>query len=154
MDNLKPLFVTSLLGMLLVLAGGCGGGVEDNNTQEAPIGDITDTWQISETADSNDPLCDGALNPYDLVIAQTDNNLRVTSPKGDTLNGTISGNAASWTGSYRIDNGTTTINSLSATIASDCRSMSGRSSWSWTDGNSSCSGTSTFNGLRQSNNRC
>ncbi len=152
MDNLKPLFVTSLLGMLLVLAGGCGGGVEDD-TQEAPIGNIAGTWTISETADSSDPTCSGNTS-YDLVVAQSGNNLTVTDPNGNVFTGTISGNSGSWTGSYPDDGGTTTINSLTATIASDCRSMSGNSKWSWTDGNSSCSGTTRFNGVRQGSNSC
>ncbi len=157
MDNLKPLFVTSLLGMLLVLAGGCGGGVEDD-TQEAPIGDITDTWKIKETS-SPDP-CSPFQSEYYLDIYQNGNNLTVKDKDNNTFSGTISGNSVSWTGSYddTYNGGTTTINSLTATIASDCRSMSGRMSWTWKDdprsSNDSCSGTTEFDGIRGGFNGC
>ncbi len=126
-----------------LLATGCGGGGEDSIVVPASVGG---TWSITETGTTND--CGDPVDPpYAITVTQNGSSVTVTTPAG-TFSGTVSGSSLSWSGSYPDNGGTNTINSLTATIAALGVSLSGSSSWSWTDGVTSCSGTTSFTGTR------
>jgi hypothetical protein len=67
---------------------------------------------------------------------------------GTTFSGTVSDNHVSWTGSYPSASGTVTINSVSATLSTDLTTLSGSFAWTYA-GNTHCTGTTTFNVVRQ-----
>jgi len=78
-------------------------------------------------------------------ITQDGNDITVTN-QGNTYYGTVNGNQISWSGNMQEDGGTTTINSLSLTITGD--TFSGTATWTWTDGETTCSGTTQITGNR------
>ncbi len=111
----------------------------------APV-NAAGTWSIIDTNDSNtcgDPT--GVPEMYDITVTQNGVSITVATPVG-TFSGTVNGNSVSWSGSYPENGGTTTITSLMATVLGD--SLSGSTSWSWTDGVDSCSGSNSFTGAR------
>lgn len=128
---------------------GCGGGGSSSSgappsPPAAPIGDLSGDWLIDDTSTSSDPQCN-EVTQSTVTISQTGN---VTDQFGNVFSGTISGNTISWSGSYPDGAGITTIQSLSATVAADCNSLDGNSTWSYTEPGFSCSGTSVFTGTR------
>ena len=138
-------------GMLSLLFAACstGGGGGDGDP-DPPIADISGTWSITETMGSN--TCGevpGSQNTYSITVTVSGNSVTVVTPAG-TFTGTIDGDQLEWTGSYPDDGGTTTINSMDLTVSANGSSVSGTTSWSWTDGTESCSGTTTVNGTRTS----
>jgi len=130
--------------------GGGGGGGVGGGGPASPIADVSGTWTITEQGVSD---CEGeetfSRGPYQVTVTQTGNNLTVVTPVG-TFSGTINGDKVSWGGSYpEQGGGTTTINSMTLTVAADGNSFSGSSTWSWSDGTESCSGTTqATNGTR------
>lgn len=136
-----------LCASILVLAA-CGDG--DSGPQlQPPVADISGKWSITEKSDET--KCGGGIvtTKYTVTVTQSDNILIVTTPAGK-FNGTISGNTISWTGSFPEDGGTTTIDSMTLTVSSTGKSISGTSSWTWTNGNGTftCSGTSQISGTK------
>ncbi|HEY9051351.1 MAG TPA: fibronectin type III domain-containing protein [Gammaproteobacteria bacterium] len=124
----------------------CGGGGGSGTI--TPIADVTGDWTITESGTSNCPGEETYYNVYTITVSQSDNTLTVSTPVG-IFTGSINGDSISWTGSFAEDGGVTTITSMSLTVSSDGNSLSGTSSWSWTDGDSSCSGTNqTVNATR------
>lgn len=119
-----------------------GGGTATSE----PIGDINGQWAINETISSSTAACTGT-DSYSIQVAQDGNAVTVSAPAG-SFDGSINGNTLSWTGSYPEDGGTVTINSLTATVAADCNSFTAESSWTWTDGVNSCTGTTSSTGER------
>lgn len=116
-----------------------------------PIGDISGTWHITETASSSTPTCNNYL-AYDLGVTQNTNAVTVTDDQGNVFNGTLSGDTLTWTGSYPEGSGTTTITSMTATISSDCQNLTSKSTWSYVEPGFSCTGTSTASGYKTSGN--
>ncbi len=142
------------LGVFLVLAAavamaGCGGG-SGGGTCAAATANVTGVWAISETATSADSSCSGTDN-YSLTGTQATgaSAVTVTDTRGRSYSGTMCGNVgtASVPFSYAEDGGTTTISALSFTVTGG--SLSGTSTWSWSDGSQSCSGSTTFTGTLQ-----
>ena len=128
-----------ILGLMISIS--CGTDKKNND----PVPNISGTWRITENVDERD--CDEgfAIYEYDIEMTQNGNALTLVTPSG-TFYGTIDGNKVSWSGSYDEDGGTVTIESLSLTVSSDGKSLSGESSWSWSDGFDPCSGTTDFTG--------
>jgi hypothetical protein len=147
----KPLMWFMAL-LLAAFVAGCGGDDEvaaGPTPPPAPIGLVGGNWTITETATTaSDPLCtpDGnnELNTYGLVVVQSGNSLTLTKGTDPDFTGTISGDQASWTGSYAEESGTTTITSLSATVGATCNTASGTSNWSYSEPGFSCTGSTTF----------
>lgn len=138
--------------LLLLLATGsllaCGGSDDDDNDGGSSTpGNFAGTWSISEVVDASD--CGEGIytTTYSITVTQSGSSISVVTPVG-TFSGTVSGNSLSWTGSYPEDGGTTTIDSLTGNLSGS--TISGTSSWSWTDGAFSCSGTTTWTGTRTS----
>ncbi|WP_455210292.1 fibronectin type III domain-containing protein [Kaarinaea lacus] len=140
----------STCALILAILTACSGGGGDGTSPglNAPVADISGTWNITEDGSSNCPGEQAYHNEFSIIVAQTGNSLTVSTPAG-TFNGTIDGDRVAWTGSYPEDGGTTTITAMQLTVSSDGNSLSGTSSWNWSDGIDSCSGTTqSINGAR------
>ncbi|HEX7125901.1 MAG TPA: hypothetical protein VF406_08985 [Thermodesulfobacteriota bacterium] len=149
----------SRTGVLVVMAAmlglsGCGGGGGGGGGPSGPPADVQGIWTITETMGNNtcgEPV--GAKDVYDVSVVQAPGastfELTVLDAAGDPLDGpfigSINGNTISWTGSFDEDGGTTTAQ-ITGTVNGN--SLSGSSNWSWTDGDDSCSGTTSFTGTR------
>lgn len=133
----------------LLMASGCGGGGSDEgggggDACAAPTVDATGTWTITEQSTNNN-CGDDIRDPYTLEVTQAGSNISVYSPSlNQTFTGEVCGNTLSWTGSYPEDGGTTTIDLMTAVITVDA--LSSTSSWRWSDGVDSCSGTTDSDG--------
>jgi len=147
-SNSKYVTATMLFVGAVALSS-CSGS---DSTPAAPpspaIGNINGTWQISETATSQDVGCTEVL-AYNLIVAQNGNSATVTDADGNVFsNGVLSGNQLTWSGSYPDDIGTTTTN-VTATIGANCSTLTATATWSYSDNSPfSCSGTSTATGTR------
>lgn len=119
---------------------------DDSGTLAPPAFDLTDSWSISETVDATGCGEGTLVDDWTLTATQSGNSLTAVTPVG-TFTGTVSGSRVRWSGDYPEDGGTTTI-TVTATIDSSGDALSGTSTWSWTDGTNSCSGTSVFTGTR------
>jgi hypothetical protein len=137
----KGSLLTTLLCATLAVALACG-------DDDAPTGttdlEVAGTWSITEVV-STSGACSSGTDTYTATVTQSGTSITVNIG-GLTYGGTLSGNSLSWSGSYPEDGGTTTT-SISLTFASNS-SLSGSSSWSWTDGMESCTGTSTISGSK------
>ena len=68
--------------------------------------------------------------------------------QGTTFPGTVSGRNVAWTGSYPSASGTVTINSVNAALSEDLTTIIGSFTWTYA-GNTNCTGTTTFNVVKQ-----
>jgi hypothetical protein len=140
----KALSQLFMIGALALT--GCGGS--DSPPPAPPPSGIDGNWSVTENGTSNCPGEATYTQTYQVAIAVQGAGVTVSTPVG-TFTGTFSGHNLHWSGSYREQGGTTTINSLNATVANDNRHFSGSSSWFWTDGRTSCSGnTHLFTGTK------
>ena len=118
---------------------------------EDPIGDVSGTWSTLEVFTSSTSECnDTNSDTVDVAHDGVSNTLTITSQTSSaSLNGTISGNQVTWTGSVPYADGTLTYSPATITVAPDCSSFEGTTNWSYaeTDG-FSCTGTSTITGDR------
>ncbi len=148
-DNLKKilLFIAAIFGAIVLSSCGGGGGSDD---PDDPITDVSGTWSITETMGAN--TCGnlvGSTDSYSLEATLSGNNLTVVTPSG-TFSGRLDGDQIEWTGSYSESGGVTTIESMDITVAASGNSLSGTTSWSWTDGFFPCSGSTSITGTRTS----
>jgi len=129
--------------LLVSCSGGGGGGLVD------PVCVASGDWVISAYVTTSSPYCagdNGTTQSLYPTILQTGNNLNVTV-SGANFTGTISGTTVSWSGSYPESSGTTS-ETLRGTVDNTCSSITGTTSWTWTDGFGSCSGSTSFSGYR------
>ena len=109
---------------------------------------------VTATTDGRD--CGDGISTETRVVdvtSQSGNSIDVLI-NGSSFTGNFSGNSLTWNGSYPEDLGTTT-ESISLTVDASCNSFSGSSTWSWTDGSFTCSGTADpIDGLRNSPAGC
>ncbi|MGK0204751.1 MAG: hypothetical protein ACI89X_001118 [Planctomycetota bacterium] len=135
------------------IAFACG-GCDEPSCQElltnCPTGgvDITGNWDISTTVTQvNGPCQDelGETSQYVATISQVGNDVTV-SGEGVTLSGTLFAGNLSLMGSYPEDGGMTTVTSTSIEVTETA--LSGEATWSWTDGQSNCNGTTNWTGTR------
>lgn len=111
------------------------------------VASMTGSWSVTEVSGANtceEPVGASTVAAYSITQAGT--NLSVQA-NGHTYTGALSGNSLNWTGSYPEDGGTTTQTTI-ATLSGGGNSFSGTSSWSWTNGEESCTGSTTFTGTR------
>jgi hypothetical protein len=134
------------LGILaiLVFVGLVGCGSDGSSGSNGPSGSAAGAWTITETVGPNTCEDSGTFS-YTITITQNGNSITVATPVG-TFSGTIGGSTVSWTGSYPDAGGTTTITSLTATVSGN--TLSGSTQWTWTDGDFTCGGSSTFTGTK------
>jgi hypothetical protein len=136
--------ISTALVLSLLACGGGGGG--NNDPAPTTPANVAGSWTVTETSTSNN--CGDLVDPaYSITITQNGGNLSVSTPVG-VFTGTINGSTVGWTGSYPEDGGTTTITSMTATVASSGNTFSGTSNWSWSGPGGPCSGSTTFTGTR------
>ena len=167
----KPLMWIMAIVMAAVVAG-CGGGGDSapagRAAAAAPIGDVSGTWAIVESAITADqPQCAPPGNPpanYPLKVAQATpatNAITVTdaaNPDTPTdFSGTINGDKLSWSGSFAERGGTTTYNSVNLTVGADCTTLAGTTNWTYVQNapaTFSCTGTTTLSGTKNGGATC
>ncbi len=113
-------------------------------TDEASCQVVEGTWDTTETVDATN-CSEGVYTQYRTYqVAQNGCIIDVTID-GLTYSGTVSGTQLSWFGSFPEDGGTT---SASVSLIFTGTNLGGLSSWTWTDGGQSCSGTTTISSSR------
>lgn len=125
----------------LVLLAACG-----EDAPVGPEGGVAGIWDVTAFEDATGCGEGTSTSTLSVRIEQTGNTLAVTIG-GVDYTGTLNGSAATWSGAYPDDGGTTT-EEYTVTFADDNTTLTGGSSWTWTDGASSCSGTVQVTGSR------
>lgn len=143
-QTFKQITTTALLSGAIGLTG-CSSS-DSAAPPAAPIGDISGTWDISESYTSATAGCSG-YNSYTLTTVQSGNSVTVTDNSGNVFNGTLSGDKLTWSGSYPDYPGTTSSN-VTVTIGTSCTTLTATATWSYSETGFSCSGTSTSTGTR------
>lgn len=138
------LSVAVAIGLSGCGGGGGGGGGDDGGGSDTPTtvqADVSGDWNVTENITSSCPD-DARYNQYGIKVTQSGAKLTVLV-SGLSFAGTIDGNTIGWKGSYPQDGGTTTINTMTLTLAGDGNSINGTDAWSWVSGNGAekCSGT-------------
>ena len=148
MNTCKHLILLITIALITACGGGGGGGSDPAPVSTPPpvsTPDVAGTWAITENLTGNCP--DSDVNTWTATVTQNGTSITV-SGGGASRSGTLNGNVLTWSGSYSEDGGTTTVSSLTLTFSGD--TVTGNATWSWTDGSSSCSGTSSISGQRTS----
>lgn len=154
MERKKPMRCLSFISLFILMISACGGGGGGGGSEPAltsTCADVAGTWTTTEQV--NATACGEGTFTEHLTYTITQNGCTITVvPQGTNLKftGNVNGNKMGWSGSYPEEGGTTTINSLTVTISADGNSFSGSASWTWSDGRSSCSGTTQSTGTRVS----
>jgi hypothetical protein len=141
-----------LLSFIISLLSGCGGGSgggEGPAPGPSETSWVAGTWETSANVHnvcptfSEDRVDDGTFK-----ISQDGSSITVTDKYNNTFSGSVNGNKVSWSGSFPDPyyGGTTTYSSLDLTVNGD--SLSGTVSYTWTDGQTQCSGTAQISGNR------
>jgi len=149
MNHITSILITSSIVAMLSACKHGGGEV----VPDAPVGDISGSWSVSSTVDAT--ACgDGIyVENYLLNVTSQSGNAITYTSNGNSFTGSLSGNKLTSSGSYP-ENGGTTTGSTTLTIDNVCSSLSGTASWSWTNGVTSCSGTSQVSGTRINSTGC
>lgn len=153
--------ISKYLGLLLFslsVLSACGGGGGGGNppANDTPIGEVDGTWMINETLKNSNCALPAPTESFNLTVTQNGNDITVRDGDGNVHSGTITGNTLRWSGSYADEApdgtpGRTNLQPMTATIAADCNSLSGRADWTWTATDGSgyvCSGYTNFEGTR------
>ena len=122
------------LAAALTLLAACG-----DSAPVGPEGGVAGNWTVTAMEDATGCGEGTSTTTLTVRIEQTGNSLTVTID-GVDYTGTLTGTQATWSGSYPDDGGTTT-EQFTVTFTNGNTQMSGGSTWTWTDGGSSCSGT-------------
>ncbi len=130
--------------------GGGGGSCTAGTTCVNVAGTWTTTEMVDATACGNGNYTD--YGTYTVTQSGSSCNLTVTDATGNSFSGAINGSQVCWSGSYPTSGGTTTIRSLMLSVSGD--SLSGTASWTWTDGSTTCSGTTRTTGVRSGGGGC
>lgn len=153
MSNRVVWVLGPLLGIFLVAVPsiGCGGGGGTSPASDCapPTVDLTGTWEITEEQPSN--TCGEPVPPPDIdtwVVTQVGNTLTATG-SGGTRTFQICGNQVVVPGrTFPEDGGTTTVPTYIATFTNPT-TWTGMGTWSWTNGVTSCTGTTKITAVRQ-----
>ena len=130
------------LALAAVFTAACG-----EDPPMGPEGGVAGIWSIQAFEDATN--CGEGTDNYSLSIRieQSGNTLTVTID-GTDYTGALNGAVGTWSGSYPDDGGTTS-EEYTVTFSNANSRLSGGSTWTWSDGASSCSGTVTVTGDRQ-----
>jgi len=145
---LQLIFIVVVTGFIGI---GCdssedGGGTANQIPAEATW--VAGTWETTQEVTNrcfDPPEQRTDFETYE--IAQDGNDITVTN-QGNTYYGTVDGDQVSWSGSFQENGGTITINSLNLTLTGMGNTFNGTASWTWTDGDTTCSGTTQIAGDR------
>lgn len=111
-----------------------------------PEGGVAGNWSVNAVEDATGCGEGTSTSTITVRISQSGTTLTVTID-GVDYTGSLNGSVGTWSGSYPDDGGTTTED-YTVTFANDNTTLSGGSTWTWTDGSSSCSGTVQVTGSR------
>jgi hypothetical protein len=150
------IFMLFILSFALVLtncgssSGGGGGNKCGGGDCAEPSFSVAGFWSVKETAKDSNCL-DNTLYDYSLEVTQDGKSITI-SDGVNSWKGQMCGSKVYASGSYYDDNteGTVTISCMTLKASSSC-SFTGTSKWTWSDGSSSCSGTTQLEGV---NNVC
>ena len=112
-------------------------GTNPGSGSTAQIVDFNGTWNFSDTVTAADGVCTSDINTttqYTVAIAQNASSVTATYD-ATTINGSVSGNQITLSGSVPDTGGTSTF-TLVGTLNSGC--ITGTSNWTWTDGTDTC----------------
>lgn len=151
-----------VMSFLSACGGGGGGNPPPDDPPDTPIGEVDGTWMIDETDKPSNCAVPSPIESFNLTVTQNGNDITVTDEDGNVHSGSISGNNLQWNGSYPDEApdgtpGRTNLQPMTATIAADCNSLSGRADWTWTATDGSgyvCSGHTDFVGTRSPASGC
>ena len=153
----RRLTLASLCTLALALQVGCENGDDDPPPIPALTGDTTKPgvagrWTVTASCDETQCGDGNTVETSEVTVEQNGADLTVTTVDG-VFTGTIDDNGiVAWNGNYPEDGGTLTTQAT-WTVAVDGNneavSLTGSSTWSWTDGVEACSGTCTFTGTRE-----
>jgi len=145
--SLRAVVRNGVVAGVLALVGACGGG--GGGGSDAPPHDFSGLWILNETDD--DTNCGGdvhALAPYLATVEQVGAALTITTPSGVFI-GTVSGDVAVVSGTYRDGIGYTTFTSWA--LHSQPSGFDGNVVWTYSLDPSGvpidCQGTSVISGV-------
>ena len=140
-----------ILVFSLMTIAGCGGGGDDGGGVPVPpdpttCEDVSGTWNTTEVDDATGCGEGFTTHHEEYTITQSGCNITIDGGLFGIETGTVSGSQITYTGSFPDEGGTTT-GTVNLTISGN--SLNGSSTWTWSDGTSSCSGTTTISGTKQ-----
>jgi len=107
---------------------------------------VSGVWSITETVNATACGEGTYTDTYNITVTQNGSDLTVSTPVG-VFDGQIDGNQLEWEGSYSEDGG---IVEVDLTLTVNGNSLTGSSTWTWSDGVASCAGTTSVSGVRSS----
>jgi hypothetical protein len=130
--------LTHVLGLACVaLAAACSGGETCSN--------INGSWASEAQVDATACGLGTTTESLTYVFTQATGSCGFSlAAHGNTFDGTVDGTAVSWTGSYPLGSGTTTLTKVDLTVDATGTSMSGTMEWSFVSSSRNCTGTTTF----------
>jgi hypothetical protein len=137
-------YLSIIVTTLALTACSSSGGDSGSSVCDPPAGDYAGFWTISGTDQGN---CGDEGSWSGSGTITVDGNTMTGFPAGGgTHSGQVCANTLTVATSYPEDGGTVTLN-FTATFSSN-NAVSGSGTWSWTDGSSSCNGTTSFQGTK------
>lgn len=139
--NLKKNIIRwlALIFLIISLLAGCNDNSNDGHDRTSCYS-VEGTW---ETVEHVVGCGKDFTENKNYTLSQNECRLTV-DVDGYTFSGSIDHDRITWQGSYPEDDGTTTITALSLAVSGD--TISGSSTWHWTDGVDECSGSTTIAG--------
>jgi len=134
-----------ILVLLMLCVVGCG-GENDLSGGNSPDQSVS-TWSVSETSTSD--CANQETSTSEVTLIQNGTFVSLVYTKDCALLGSLQGNTLSLKGTCEEDSGTTTFSNWSGTVSEDIKTITGNATWSWTDGQETCKGTSTFTVTKQ-----
>jgi len=139
-----------VFGLIAFVACGGGGGDGGSPPQPQPLvttcEDVSGTWHTEEVNDQRSCGEGIVTKNLEYTVTQSGCNITVDAGKYGIHSGTVNGNKIKYTGSYPEDGGGTTSINDNLTISNN--SLTGSTTWTWREGNESCSGTTQITGTR------
>ncbi|MDH3972886.1 MAG: neutral/alkaline non-lysosomal ceramidase N-terminal domain-containing protein [Deltaproteobacteria bacterium] len=130
--------------LIIIIGTGCGGGGNSDNISGGSCAVVVGKLIVDETV--NGDSCGWEARTAIQVYEITQNNCDITvKTNAGLFTGIVEGSELSWTGDYPYEEGTMSITSLDLSLSGD--TVEGTSSWTWSDGVSSCSGTNQISGV-------
>lgn len=136
--------------------GGDDGDDDDGNDAGASCTNMgSSTWVGTEDVTTTSGTCTsypGLTVTFMITQMAGSCSFELTNSRvaGITFSGTVSGNSVTWTHApYPYGGGTLTLNSADGTLSTDAKTLTGDFKWTLAWPTSSCTGTTTFNVVKQ-----
>lgn len=118
--------------------------LQDANVNNPGTSGVAGKWRITEQTNAQECGEGVSSSTYFLTVAQQGSTITVKSTVG-TFTASLQGTSLQWNGSYSEDGGTVSTN-VDANFTGSLNSLSGTSTWTWSNGTTSCNGSSSFTG--------